>query len=255
MIKVRILGCGTSSGVPRIGNDWGRCDPANPRNARTRSSIIVSHGEYRLLVDTTPDMRTQLLSAQLSTVNAVIWTHDHADHCHGLDDLRQLSNNQHAPVLAYAREAVMDRLHQRFKYAFDGSFGYPPLIEPQPLSDRQRMGPFLVEAIEMPHGPVEASGLRFTVDGKSIGYATDFSQFTDPMVDFFRGVDLFVVDALRRHPHPTHPHVAMTLDGLQRCGAARGILVHMDNTMDYDDLTDELPEGVEPGFDGQEVWA
>jgi phosphoribosyl 1,2-cyclic phosphate phosphodiesterase len=254
MIKVRILGCGTSSGVPRIGNDWGQCDPANPRNARTRSSILVSSGDYRLLVDTTPDMRAQLLSAQLSTIDACIWTHDHADHCHGLDDLRQLAHNAKAPVLAYAREAVLGRLHQRFKYAFDGNFGYPPLIEAQPLQDRQRMGPFSVGAIEMPHGPVEASGLRFTIDDKSIGYATDFSEFTDDMVTFFAGVDLFVIDALRRYPHPTHPHLAMTLDGLNRCGVTRAVLVHMDNTMDYDDLVGELPPGIEPGFDGQEIW-
>jgi phosphoribosyl 1,2-cyclic phosphate phosphodiesterase len=255
MIKVRILGCGTSSGVPRIGNDWGQCDPANPRNARTRSSILVSHGDYRLIVDTTPDMRTQLLAAHLSTVSAVIWTHDHADHCHGLDDLRQLSQNQRGPVLAYARQSVLDRLHRRFTYAFDGNFGYPPLIDAQPLSDEQRMGPFTVGAVEMPHGPVQASGLRFTVGDKSVGYATDFSEFTDEMAQFFHGVDLFVIDALRRHPHPTHPHVAMALDGLRRCGVSRAVLVHMDNTMDYDDLLDELPDGVEPGFDGQEVWA
>lgn len=254
MIKVRILGCGTSSGVPRIGNDWGQCDPANPRNARTRSSIMVSSGDYRLLVDTTPDMRAQLLAAQLSTIDACIWTHDHADHCHGLDDLRQLAHNAKAPVLAYAREAVLGRLHQRFKYAFDGNFGYPPLIEAQPLQDSQRMGPFTVGAIEMPHGPVQASGLRFTIGDKSIGYATDFSEFTDDMALFFRGVDLFVIDALRRYPHPTHPHLAMTLAGLDRCGVSRAVLVHMDNSMDYDDLVGELPSGIEPGFDGQEIW-
>lgn len=254
MMKVRILGSGTSSGVPRIGNDWGQCDPANPRNARTRSSILVTHGDYRLLVDTTPDMRQQLLSAQLSTLNAVVWTHDHADHCHGIDDLRQLSQNGRAPVLCYARDAVLGRLHRRFAYAFDGNFGYPPLVEAQPLLDRQRMGPFTVEAIEMPHGPVQASGLRFTVGDKSIGYATDFSQFTDAMADFFTGVDLFIIDALRRHPHPTHPHLAMAVAALERCGAARGVLVHMDNSMDYDDLCGELRDGIEPGFDGLELW-
>lgn len=254
-MKVRILGCGTSSGVPRIGNDWGKCDPANPRNARTRSSILVSLGQYRLLVDTTPDMRQQMLDAQISAVDAVIWTHDHADHCHGLDDLRQMSHNQRAPVLCYARQGVLDRLHRRFAYAFDGNFGYPALIEAQPLLDEQRMGPLSVRAIEMPHGPVWASGIRFQSGSQSIGYATDFSEFTDAMVDFFRGVDLFVIDALRRHPHPTHPHLAMTLAGLERCGVTRAVLVHMDNTMDYDTLCGELPDGVEPGFDGLELWA
>jgi phosphoribosyl 1,2-cyclic phosphate phosphodiesterase len=255
MLKIRILGCGTSSGVPRIGNDWGQCDPANPRNARTRASVLVSLHDYRLLVDTSPDMRQQLLDAQISGINAVIWTHDHADHCHGLDDLRQLSNLQRAPVLAYARQPVLDRLHRRFTYAFDGNFGYPPLIEAQPLLDRQPMGRLTVSAIEMPHGPVQASGLRFSDGSKSIGYATDFSEFTDDMVEFFYGVDLFVIDALRRYPHPTHPHLAMTLTALERCGVARAVLVHMDNSMDYDDLLGELPDGIEPGFDGLELWA
>lgn len=255
MLKIRILGCGTSSGVPRIGNDWGQCDPANPRNARTRSSVLISHHDYRILVDTSPDMRQQLLDAQISGIDAVVWTHDHADHCHGLDDLRQLANIKRAPVLAYARQPVLDRLHRRFTYAFDGNFGYPPLVEGQPLQDRQRMGELTVSAIEMPHGPVEASGLRFEIHGKSIGYATDFSEFTGAMVDFFAGVDLFVIDALRRYPHPTHPHLAMTLAGLERCGVDRAVLVHMDNTMDYDDLMSELPDGVEPGFDGLELWA
>lgn len=254
MLKIRILGCGTSSGVPRIGNDWGQCDPANPRNARTRSSVLISFNNYRILVDTSPDMRQQLLDAQISSIDAVIWTHDHADHCHGLDDLRQLSNIQRAPVLAYARQPVLDRLHRRFTYAFDGNFGYPPLIEAQPLQDRQKMGNLTVEAVEMPHGPVQASGLRFSADGKSIGYATDFSEFTDEMAVFFAGVDLFVIDALRRYPHPTHPHLAMTLAGLERCGVDHAVLVHMDNSMDYDDLFGELPDGVEPGFDGLEVW-
>lgn len=254
MLKIRILGCGTSSGVPRIGNDWGQCDPANPRNARTRSSVLISCNDYRILVDTSPDMRQQLLDAQISGIDAVIWTHDHADHCHGLDDLRQLSNIKREPVLAYARQPVLDRLHRRFTYAFDGNFGYPPLIEAQPLQDRQRMGALTVSAIEMPHGPVQASGLRFDFDGKSIGYATDFSEFTDAMGEFFAGVDVFAIDALRRHPHPTHPHLAMTLAALDRCGVDRGVLVHMDNSMDYDDLMGELPDGVEPGFDGLELW-
>ena len=255
MLKIRILGCGTSSGVPRIGNDWGQCDPANPRNARTRSSVLVSINDYRLLVDTSPDLRQQLLDAQISNVDAVIWTHDHADHCHGLDDLRQISHIKRAPVLAYARQAVLDRLHRRFAYAFDGNFGYPPLIEAQPLLDHQRMGKLEVSAIEMPHGPVQASGLRFSDGRKTIGYATDFSAFTDEMVEFFSGVDLFVIDALRRYPHPTHPHLALTLAGLERCGVNRAVLVHMDNTMDYDDLMGELPDGIEPGFDGLELWA
>ncbi len=250
---VRILGCGTSTGVPGVGHGWGQCDPENPRNRRMRSSIMVMLGGYRLLVDTGPDLRMQLLDAQLSSLDAVIWTHDHADHCHGLDDLRPIAIGLRQPVLGYARQPVLDRLHQRFAYAFDGNFGYPPLIEAQPLLDRQRMGPLDVCALEMPHGPGFSSGLTFSDGVRKVGYATDFSAFTDDMVAFFSGADLMIVDALRRNPHPTHPHLAMTLDGLARSGVTRAILTHMDNSMDYDSLCDELPLGVEPGYDGLEM--
>lgn len=252
-MKVRILGCGTSSGVPRIGNDWGQCDPDNPKNWRTRSSILISLGGYRILVDTSPDMRMQLLAAEVGALDAIIWTHEHADHCHGIDDLRQVMHLRQRPVVAYARDHVIDTLRWRFTYAFDGNAGYPALIDPTTLHDNQRIGPIEVSALEMPHGPIKATGLRFSDGAHSIGYATDFSRFTNEMVEFFTGVDLFVIDALRRYPHPTHPHLAMSLEGLAKCGVDRAIITHMDNTMDYADLAGELPPGVEPGYDGLEV--
>lgn len=252
-MKVRILGCGTSSGVPRIGNDWGQCDPENPKNWRSRSSILISLGGYRILVDTSPDMRMQLLAAGVGELDAVIWTHEHADHCHGIDDLRQVMHLRQRPVVAYARDHVIDILRWRFTYAFDGNAGYPALIDPVYLQDEQRIGPIEVRALEMPHGPIKATGLRFSDGVHCIGYATDFSRFTPEMVAFFTGVDLFVIDALRRYPHPTHPHLAMSLAGLQQCGVKRAIITHMDNTMDYADLAAELPPGVEPGYDGLEV--
>lgn len=252
-MKVRILGCGTSSGVPRIGNDWGQCDPDNPRNLRSRASIMISLGGYRLIVDTSPDMRLQLLDAGIGEVDGVIWTHEHADHTHGLDDLRQIMHLRGSAVPAYARAHVLDILKWRFTYAFAGNAGYPASVDPIELADHQWIGPIEVSALEMPHGPIKASGLIFSDGAHKIGYATDFSRFTDEMVDFFQGVDLFVIDALRRYPHPTHPHLAMTLEGLAKVGQPRAIITHMDNTMDYDDLAGELPDGVEPGYDGLEI--
>lgn len=252
-MKVRILGCGTSSGVPRIGNDWGQCDPDNPRNLRSRASIMISLGGYRILVDTSPDMRLQLMAAEVGELDAVVWTHEHADHCHGIDDLRQVMHLRQRPVPAYARDHVLDILHWRFSYAFDGNAGYPASVDPIVLTDHQWIGPIEVSAIEMPHGPIKASGLRFSDGAHSVGYATDFSKFTDDMVEFFDGVDLFVIDALRRYPHPTHPHLAMTLEALVKCGSPRAIITHMDNTMDYVDLAGELPDNVEPGYDGLEI--
>ena len=239
--------------MPRIGNDWGQCDPDNPRNLRSRSSILISLGGFRLLVDTSPDMRLQLLDAEVGAVDGIIWTHEHADHCHGLDDLRQIMHLRGSLVPAYARNHVLDTLKWRFTYAFAGNAGYPALVDPIDLLDHQSIGPIEVSAIEMPHGPIKASGLVFSDGVHKIGYATDFSKFTDEMVDFFQGVDLFVIDALRRYPHPTHPHLAMTLAALEKCGSPRAIITHMDNTMDYDDLAGELPPRVEPGYDGLEV--
>lgn len=252
-MRVRILGSGTSSGVPRIGNDWGQCDPDNPRNLRSRASILISLGGFRLLVDTSPDMRLQLIDAKVGEVDAVLWTHEHADHCHGLDDLRQIMHLRGTAVPAYAREHVLETLKWRFAYAFAGNAGYPASVEPFELLDHQSIGPIEVSAIEMPHGPIKASGLIFSDGAHKIAYATDFSHFTDEMVEFFKGVDLFVIDALRRYPHPTHPHLALTLEALKKVGSPRAIITHMDNTMDYDDLGRELPPGVEPGYDGLEV--
>src|ERR1043165_2125951 len=129
-LKVTILGCGTSSGVPRIGNDWGSCDPAEPKNRRTRASILVESPTTRLLIDTSPDMRAQLLAADVIHIDAILWTHDHADHCHGIDDVRQLYHHRRTPVPGYARRQTLKLLNERFAYAFEGRQGYQPTIEP-----------------------------------------------------------------------------------------------------------------------------
>ena len=252
-MKVRILGCGTSSGVPRLGNDWGMCNPAEPRNRRLRVSILVSHGDTNILVDTGPDIREQLLAADVHSIDAVIWTHDHADHCHGIDDLRQLYHVHSRPVEGFAREATLASLHHRFDYVFDGRDGYPPIAYGNMLPDEIDIGGILVRTVDQPHGPITSAGLRFEADGKSIGYSTDFSHLTDDMKALFEDVDVWIVDALRRRPHPTHPHLAATVEWIGEVRARRGILTHMDNSMDYRTLLTELPPRVEPGYDGLEI--
>lgn len=252
-MKVRILGCGTSFGVPRVGNDWGACDPAEPRNRRRRVSILISHGDTRILVDTGPDLREQLLDAGVDRVEAVIWTHDHADHCHGIDDLRQLYHVQGGPVAAFARAETLDSLRHRFAYVFAGKAGYPPIVTAGLLPDALDIGGIRVRVVDQPHGSITSAGLRFDAGGSSIGYSTDFNGLTPGMETFFKGVDIWVVDALRRRPHPTHPHLDQALDWVARIGAGRAILTHMDNSMDYRTLCDELPAGVEPGYDGLEA--
>ena len=254
-MKIRILGSGTSSGVPRIGNDWGACDPTEPRNRRTRASVLVSTETTRILVDTSPDMREQLLAAGVADLDAVIWTHDHADHCHGIDDLRQLMHLKGAPVRGLARPFALEQLQARFAYAFHGRTGYRPTVAAEPLPQTIRVGDIRVSVTDQPHGGITSAGLRFTSNNKSIAYATDFHEMTNDMRALYRGVDLWVVDALRHAPHPTHPHLEATLGWIAEMGVGRAVLVHMDQSMDYARLAAELPAGIEPGYDGLEIAA
>lgn len=251
-MKARILGSGTSSGVPRIGRDWGACDPLEPRNRRTRASLLVEHAGTRILVDTSPDMREQLLAADVSTIDAVIWTHDHADHCHGIDDLRQVYHAMRRPVRGLARPVVLEAIRTRFAYAFAGRDGYPATITGEPLSDTITIGSITVSVVDQPHGSISSAGLRFEADGHAIGYATDFSEMTPAMARFYDGLDVWIADALRRQPHPTHANLATVLHWIDILKPRRSALIHMDHTMDYATLVAELPRGVEPGYDGLE---
>lgn len=257
MLKVTILGCGTSSGVPRIGNDWGSCDPAERKNRRTRPSIMVETETTRILVDTSPDMREQLLAANVIDIDAVLWTHDHADHSHGLDDVRQLAHHRGSPMPGYARTQTLALLQRRFVYAFQGHGPYPPIIIGNALNDAPNddlvIGDIAVTCVDQPHGDIYSTGFRFMKDGKSIGYATDFHEVTSEMAAFFKGIDLWVVDGLREQPHPSHPHLALTLDAIAAAKPGRAVLTHMDQSMDYLTLKARLPAGVEPGYDGMTI--
>ncbi len=252
-MKIRILGSGTSSGVPRIGNDWGDCDPSEPRNRRTRASVVVEHEGTRILVDTSPDLREQLLVADVSAVDAVIWTHDHADHVHGIDDLRQVFHTLGRPVEGYARRKTMDVITARFGYVFRGLTGYPPVVAMRELPDRLRIGQIEVSVVDQPHGRITSAGLRFEADGAAIGYATDFHDITPAMRLHYTGLDIWVVDALRRRPHPSHPTLDAVLGWVEELRPRRSALVHMDQSMDYASLAASLPLGVVPGFDGLDI--
>lgn len=249
-----MLGSGTSTGVPRIGDDWGECDPAEPKNRRTRVSIIVESAEgKRLLIDTSPDLRQQLLANRIDKVDGVFWTHDHADHCHGIDDLRVMRYDRAGPLPGFAGEETARRLRARFSYVFAGEFGYPTICELNTLERLRIFAGFGIGHCRMPHGPAKSTAFRFDADGKSIGYATDYSEIVPEMVELLAGVDLLVSDCLRRRPHPTHAHLDMALDLARRCGAKRVVLTHLDKSMDYQTLAAELPTGVQPGYDGLEL--
>lgn len=255
-MKIRILGSGTSSGVPRIGNDWGACDPGEPRNRRTRASVLVATETTKILIDTSPDMREQLLAANVSDVDAVIWTHDHADHTHGIDDLRQLMHIRNGtPVRGFARPFTRTQLEAKFHYAFFGRALYRPTIALETLPDSFTVGDVRITVADQPHGGITSAGIRFDSNGKSIGYATDFHEMTSAMRALYTGLDVWVVDALRRAPHPTHPHLAQVLGWVGELEPRRSALIHMDQSMDYIGLAAELPAGVEPGFDGLEIVA
>ncbi len=249
-----MLGSGTSSGVPRVdgtpGGDWGTCDPANPRNRRRRVSIMVEHDGTRILVDTSPDLREQLLAEGGGRPDAVIWTHEHADHCHGIDDLRPFYFYGTEPIPGFARARARDELLLRFAFVFSGHQGYPPYMRCELLPDTLAIGGIQVSAIDLPHGQISSAGLRFDAGGRSITYYTDFNILPDNAARMAQDCDVWIVDAVRRTPHPTHPHLAQALEWIERYQPRHAVLTHMDQSMDYETLAAELPEHVEPGYDG-----
>jgi len=252
-VKARILGCGTSSGVPRIGNDWGDCDPKEPRNRRTRSSILIQSGEAKLLVDCGPDLRGQLLAAELIDIDCVIVTHDHADHCHGIDDLRQIAHHLERPVPIAARPDTLRRLQRRFAYAFEGTPLYPPVLAPATIETSMPWGMAQLSFADQPHGGITSLGIRADERDRSMGYAIDFHELTPDMAKLYDGVDLWICDCLRRTPHPTHAHLDAVLGWAKDLKIGQLLLTHLDKSMDYATLLAELPDWAEPAYDGQEI--
>ena len=252
-MKVRILGCGTSSGVPRIGNDWGACDPAEPRNRRTRSSILIDSDGEQMLVDCGPDMREQLLAADTADLAGVIVTHDHADHCHGIDDLRQIAQHIRAQVPLHARPETLQRLARRFAYAFEGTPLYPPVIDPKLIGETLALGAATLTFTDQPHGGITSLGISAEEGGRSLGYAIDFHDITDAMRALYAGVDVWICDCLRRTPHPTHAHLDSVLGWARELKVGQLLLTHLDKSMDYATLVAELPDWAAPAHDGQEI--
>jgi phosphoribosyl 1,2-cyclic phosphate phosphodiesterase len=252
-VRVRILGCGTSTGVPKIGNDWGRCDPGEPRNARLRTSILVESGGERLLVDCGPDLRQQLLAAEIGRVDGVIVTHAHGDHCHGIDELRPLAQALGGAVPLHARRDVLDELKLRFAYAFEQSNFYRPILDARVLGGALRSGNATVRFVDQPHGSTNSLGMRFDEDLHSVGYAVDFSDLTDDMLALYESVDVWIADCLTRERHPTHMHLEGVLSAARDLQVGQLYLVHMGNGLDYRTLVAELPDWAAPAHDGLEI--
>jgi phosphoribosyl 1,2-cyclic phosphate phosphodiesterase len=252
-VRVRVLGCGTSTGVPKIGNDWGQCDPNEPRNSRLRTSILVESAGERMLVDCGPDLRQQLLAAKVNRLAGLIVTHAHGDHCHGIDELRPVSQEIGGPVPLHARAAVLEELRLRFAYAFDQSEFYRPIVEGRELGEELLFGDARVRFVDQPHGGPTSLGMRFDEEGYSVGYAVDFSDLTGDMVALYDGVDVWIADCLTRRPHPTHANLDSILGWARDLRVGQVYLVHMGNGLDYRTLTAELPDWAAPAYDGLEI--
>ena len=263
--KITILGCGSSGGVPRIGNKWGACDPQNPKNCRRRCSVLVERfaqkgkqlGRSRVLVDTSPDLRQQLLDAGVGTIDGVLYTHDHADHTHGIDDLRVLSYNGKGRVKVYMAADVSKSVQSRFSYCFKTPPGssYKPVLEPceirppDPVVIEGGGGAVEARPIVQDHGAIHSLGFRFG----NVAYSPDVSGLPDASVEALQGLDVWIVDALRYEFHPSHFSVADALRWIKRLQPKRAILTHLHIDLDYETLRRELPVGVEPAYDGMTI--
>lgn len=244
-----ILGCGTSGGVPAITGHWGKCDPNNPKNRRTRASIAVKNATTTLLFDTSPDLRHQFLREGLQKVDAVFYTHDHADHTHGIDDLRFLALTGGNRIPTYAAPETLAALEARFSYIFKQVRHYPPICDGRSLKVVTMIDDLEVHAFQQQHGEGHSYGFRVG----DFAYSTDVNGLDDAAFDALTGVKIWVVDALRYDPHPTHAHLDMTLGWIERLKPEKAILTHLNVDMDYDMLSAQLPDGVCVAYDGMRL--
>lgn len=249
-MRIRILGCGGSGGVPLVGGDWGRCDPAEPRNRRRRVSILLEHGDSTILIDTSPDMREQLLAAGTRRLDAVLFTHPHADHLHGIDDLRGINRTMRQAIPVFGDAATLAAIERRFGYVFapiePGASFYKPTLIPNLIDGPFEVAGLHVEPFAQDHGFSKTLGFRIA----GMAYSTDVVELDEAAFSVIAGVELWIVDCLRYDPHPTHSHLAKTLAWIERVKPRRAVLTHMDVVLDYATLRRELPPGVEPGYDG-----
>lgn len=248
-----MLGCGPSWGVPRIGGFWGECDPQNLRNRRRRVSILVEEGDATVLVDTSPDLREQLLDAGVRRLDAVLYTHAHADHAHGIDDLRSINRLTGQALPIYASAATIAEIRQRFGYVLAplkaglGGVFYKPLLEPREIDGPFEVAGLSIVPFQQDHGfSMVTLGFRF---GR-FAYSTDVIELDDAAFAALEGIDAWIVDCIRREPHVTHSHLEKTLGWIERVKPRRAVLTHMDESLDYDSLCRTLPAGIEPGYDG-----
>lgn len=256
-MRVTILGCGGSDGVPMLGGpggrgDWGACDPANPKNRRTRASVHLAAGEASVLIDTSPDLRSQLLANGIGRVTHVLYTHDHADHTHGINELRRLARLKGGRMPIYADAETLGRMHRRFGYAFEQPPGspYPRILEGHEISAPFKLGDLTVHPFPQAHGFGQTT-LGFRIG--DFAYSTDTVGFSDDAFKSLAGVRVWMVDCFGETQHPTHANWTLALSWIERIRPARAILTHMGAGLDYEATRRRCPAGVEPGYDGMVI--
>lgn len=258
-LRFTILGCGSSGGVPRLGGHWGDCDPANPRNIRRRCSMLVERegpeGTTTVLIDTTPDMRSQLLDTETGRLDGVVYTHSHADHVHGIDDLRMIVFNMRARIPVWADGDTQNALLSRFGYAFIQPEGspYPPILEMKTISGVFEIdgpgGPISFRPFKVNHGAIDSLGFRIN----DLAYLPDVAELYDEALPELEGLDCWIVDALRRTPHPTHAHLEKTLDWIKQFEPKRAVLTNMHIDLDYAAVEAETAAHITPAYDGMVI--
>jgi len=260
-VRMTILGCGSSAGVPRIGNDWGACDPNEPKNRRRRCSLLVEkRGEYgctTVLIDTGPDLREQMLTANVSHVDAVLYTHAHADHLHGIDDLRAfwLLSRRRTPV--YMDDETHQRALEAFRYCFEKPEGsnYPPILEHRSVEPGTPVeivgdgGSLIFEPIAVTHGDIDALGYRID----NAAYIPDVSDISGNSLNRLKNIDILVLDCLRRAPHPSHFCLEDSLEWTKRIQPKNAVFTNLHCDLDYAELSRELPQTIQPAYDGMEI--
>jgi phosphoribosyl 1,2-cyclic phosphate phosphodiesterase len=260
-LKFTILGCGSSGGVPRPALGWGECDPKNPKNRRRRTSLLVEQrtaaGVTRVLIDTSPDLREQLLDAEVDWLDGVLYTHEHADHTHGIDDLRGLFIKQRRPIDVYLDAITAQSMHDRFGYCFSAPPGseYPPIVSEhrltagQPIAIKGQGGTITALPLRQEHGDIASYGFRFG----NLAYSCDLSGMPPESAAALQALDVWIVDALRYRPHPSHFSLADALAWIERLKPRRAILTNLHADLDYETVRKAVPSAVEPAFDGMIV--
>jgi phosphoribosyl 1,2-cyclic phosphate phosphodiesterase len=261
--RFTILGCSSSPGVPRISGDWGACNPRNPKNRRTRSAFLVEQiapngGLTTVVIDTGPDFREQMIRAGVSSIDAVLYTHAHADHIHGIDDLRGYFHNSHHRIPIHADRPTMDRIREGFRYCLETPPGsnYPPIVQPVIIDDIERAfvidgpgGPITFHPHRQQHGEIHSLGFRIG----DLAYCSDVSDFGPEAIANLQDLDILVIDALQYHYHPSHLSLEQSLGWIERLKPRRAILTHMHTPLDYDTVMAETPDNVEPAYDQMEL--